>query len=118
MILLRKRSTFSILYQGNNQFLRIQIGTGLNVQASSANGVVYPESSLAERLYVQDAARIPYDGMHQVLYPDLTMTVALGLLKTRFSDCFEQFKNGSRCFYHMPVSTFTLKFEAHVIDEV
>lgn len=105
-------------YQWLLEFLRIQIGTGLNVQASSANGVVYPESSLAERLYVQDAARIPYDGMHQVLYPDLTMTVALGLLKTRFSDCFEQFKNGSRCFYHMPVSTFTLKFEAHVIDEV
>ena len=105
-------------YQWLLEFLKAQIGTGLNVQASSANGAVYPESSLAERLYVQDAARIPYDGMHQVLYPDLTMTVALGLLKTRFSDCFEQFKNGSRRFYHMPVSTFTLKFEAHVIDEV
>lgn len=99
-------------------FLKAQIGTGSNAQAGLTNETIYSVSRLSERLYVQDAARIPYDGMRQVLYPDLTMTVALGLLETRFPDCFEQFKNGSRCFYHMPVSTFTLKFEAHVIDEV
>ena len=79
---------------------------------------MYPTTDIAERLYVQEAARIPYYGMSQVLYPDLTMTAALGFPEERSPHYFEQFNNDSLRFYHMPVSTFKLKFKEHVMDEV
>lgn len=100
------------------EFLQLQIGTIPRSPAGKANQTIYPLTDMAERLYVQEAARIPYYGMHQVLYSDLIMTVALGLLEKRFSNCFEKFKDGSLHFYHLPVSTFKLKFKAHVIDEI
>jgi predicted component of viral defense system (DUF524 family) len=99
-------------------FLHAQIGTAPNAQTVQGNEAIYPVGGMAERLYVQEAARIPYCGMRQVLYPDLTMTIALGSLADRFPDCFERFKNGSLRFYHLPLSTFELKHRAHVIDEI
>lgn len=60
------------------EFLQAQIGTAPNTQTGQGNEVTYPVASMAERLYVQEAARIPCDGMRQVLYPDLTITLALG----------------------------------------
>ncbi|WP_226992245.1 restriction endonuclease-like protein [Aliiglaciecola lipolytica] len=60
------------------EFLQEQIGTVPNAQIGQSNEAMYPVAGMAERLYVQEAARIPYYGMRQVLYPDLTMTVALG----------------------------------------
>ncbi|MEQ2352792.1 hypothetical protein [Pseudoalteromonas piscicida] len=98
--------------------MQAQIGTAPNIQTGQGNEAMSPVAGMAERLYVQEAARIPYYGMRQVLYPDLTMTVALGKYNDRFIDCFEKFKNEELHFYHLPVATFQLKFDAHVIDEV
>ncbi|MDY7219360.1 restriction endonuclease-like protein [Denitrificimonas sp. JX-1] len=100
------------------EFLQDQIGTAPSTQIGQGHEAMYSVISMAERFYVQEAARIPYYGMSQVLYPDLTMTVALGKYNERFSHCFEQFKNGVLRFYHLPVSTFQLRFKAHVINEV
>ncbi|MBO7921348.1 restriction endonuclease-like protein [Alteromonas sp. K632G] len=99
-------------------FLQAQIGTAPNAQIGQNNEAMYPVAGMAERLYVQEAARIPYYGMRQVLYPDLTMTVALGKYNDRFIDCFEKFKNEELHFYHLPVSTFELNFKSHVVNEI
>lgn len=100
------------------EFLQAQIGTAPNTRTGQGNETMYPVASMAERLYVQEAARIPYYGMRQVLYPDLTMTVALGKYNDRFKDCFEKFKNEELHFYHLPVSTFELNFKSHVVNEI
>jgi hypothetical protein len=100
------------------EFLQAQIGTAPNAQTGQNNEAMYPVAGMAERLYVQEAARIPYYGMRQVLYPDLTMTVALGKYNDRFIDCFEKFKNEELHFYHLPVSTFELNFKSHVVNEI
>src|SRR5690554_6806309 len=100
------------------EFLQAQIGTAPNVQTGQNNEAMYPMAGMAERLYTQEAARIPYYGMRQVLYPDLTMTVALGKYNDRFIDCFEKFKNEELHFYHLPVSTFELNFKSHVVNEI
>ena len=99
-------------------FLQAQIGTAPNTPTGQGNEAMYPVAGMAERLYVQDAARIPYYGMRQVLYPDLTMTVALGKYNDRFINCFEKFKNEELHFYHLPVSTFELNFKSHVVNEI
>lgn len=74
--------------------------------------------NLVDRLYTQDAARIPYHGMRQVLYPDLTMTAALGRSNKRDVAYFEAFKNGTARWYHMPQSTFAGVFKQHVVNEI
>ena len=99
-------------------YLQSQIGKAPNAQTEQNNEAMYPVAGMAERLYVQEAARIPYYGMRQVLYPDLTMTVALGKYNDRFIDCFEKFKNEELHFYHLPVSTFELNFKSHVVNEI
>lgn len=99
-------------------FLTSQIGTAENELPEKISSVAYPLAGMAEKLYVQEAARIPYYGMRQVLYPDLTMTVALGKYNDRFTDCFDKFIDETLRFYHLPMSTFELKFKPHVLKEV
>ncbi|EXJ12300.1 DUF2357 domain-containing protein [Nitrincola nitratireducens] len=100
------------------KFLKAQIGTAPNAQTEQNNEVMYPVASMAERLYVQEAARIPYYGMRQVLYPDLTMTVALGGQRGRDNGYFEQFEQGTALWYHLPQSTFLQKFKQHIAEEI
>lgn len=100
------------------EFLQAQIGTAPNVQTGQGNEAMYPVAGMAERLYVQDAARIPYYGMRQVLYPDLTMTVALGGQRGRDNGYFEQFEQGTALWYHLPQSTFLQKFKQHIAEEI
>lgn len=100
------------------EFLQAQIGTAPNAQTGQNNEAMYPVAGMAERLYVQDAARIPYYGMRQVLYPDLTMTVALGGQRGRDNGYFEQFKQGTAQWYHLPQSTFLQKFKQHIAEEI
>lgn len=100
------------------EFLQAQIGTAPNAQTGQGNEVIYPVAGMAERLYVQDAARIPYYGMRQVLYPDLTMTVALGGQRGRDNGYFEQFEQGTAQWYHLPQSTFLQKFKQHIAEEI
>ncbi|WP_272582938.1 restriction endonuclease-like protein [Providencia sp. PROV261] len=100
------------------EFLQAQIGTAPNAQTGQGNEVIYPVAGMAERLYVQDAARIPYYGMRQVLYPDLTMTVALGGQRGRDNGYFEQFEQGTAQWYHLPQSMFLQKFKQHIAEEI
>ncbi len=100
------------------EFLQAQIGTAPNVQTGQGNEVMYPVAGMAERLYVQEAARIPYYGMRQVLYPDLTMTVALGGQRGRDNGYFEKFEQGTAQWYHLPQSTFLQKFKQHIAEEI
>ena len=100
------------------EFLQTQIGTAPNAQTGQNNEAMYPVAGMAERLYVQDAARIPYYGMRQVLYPDLTMTVALGGQRGRDNGYFEQFEQGTALWYHLPQSTFLQKFKQHIAEEI
>jgi hypothetical protein len=99
-------------------FLHMQIGTAPITPSRQTCNNIRTLADMTENIYVQEAARITYYGMRQVLYPDLTMTAALGFLEERFPNCFEQFKNGTLNFYYLPVSTFMLKFKTHVIDEI
>lgn len=100
------------------EFLQAQIGTAPNAQTEQNNEAMYPVAGMAERLYVQEAARIPYYGMRQVLYPDLTMTVALGGQRGRDNGYFEQFEQGTAQWYHLPQSTFLQKFKQHIAEEI
>ncbi|SJN57220.1 hypothetical protein VR7878_02189 [Vibrio ruber DSM 16370] len=100
------------------EFLQAQIGTAPNTQTGQNNEAMYPVAGMAERLYVQEAARIPYYGMRQVLYPDLTMTVALGGQRGRDNGYFEKFEQGTAQWYHLPQSTFLKKFNQHIAEEI
>lgn len=100
------------------EFLQTQIGTAQNPQTDQGNDSTCPAAGMAERLYVQEAARIPYHGMRQVLYPDLTMTVALGGQRGRHNGYFEGFVQGKAQWYHLPKSTFLQKFKQHVAEEI
>lgn len=93
-------------------FLKEQIGD--DSQQKAAYGI----NAYEEYLYVQEAARIPYEGMQQVLYPYLTMTAALGPTEDRCDEYLKGFSNGSAQYYHMPEATFTLKFKEHVLPEI
>lgn len=85
---------------------------------SSSGNTAYPKGSLQDYLYVQETARIPYYGMKQVLYPDLTMAVSLGEPAGREDQYFKRFINGTAGFYHIPEATFRLKFKTHVVNEI
>lgn len=89
------------------EFLVGQIGSGQ-----------YSPRELGERLYVQDAVRIPPYGLRQSLYPDLCLTAALAGQKGRDADYFRSFEQGSARWYHMPVDTFSGKYRQHVFTEI
>jgi hypothetical protein len=103
-------------------FLKAQIGTATNAQTGQNNEDVYPVASMAERLYVQEAARIPYYGMRQVLYPDLTLTAALGPQKGRDKSYLENFENGLAQWYHIKVTAIKQLEDKvgsyHIADEI
>jgi hypothetical protein len=100
------------------KFLQDQIGVLSHSQTDLLGGTTYPVAELAEQLYVQDAARIPYAGMQQVLYPDLTMTTVLGGQQGRIPSYFDAFKQGTARWYHMPQETFLSKFKQHIAAEI
>ena len=96
------------------EFLRKQLGDG-------SNSYVKNSQEIEESLYVQEAARIPYAGMKQMLYPDLVFTAALGGLTGRDKSYFERFENGLASWYHTPLVTFnsaTEKSKLNVLKEI
>ncbi|WP_226912950.1 hypothetical protein, partial [Halomonas sp. 3D7M] len=99
-------------------FLQAQIGTAPSSKTAQHDETIYPIAGMAERLYMQEAARIPYYGMRQVLYPDLTMTVALGGQRGRDSSYFNAFEQGTAQWYHLPQKTFLAKFKQHIAEEI
>jgi predicted component of viral defense system (DUF524 family) len=76
----------------------------------------YPTSSISDSLYVNEAARIPYYGMKQVLHSDLVLTAKLG--ENRTHEYVEGFKNGQAKWYHMPMSVFDVQFGHHIAQEI
>src|SRR5690554_6896763 len=104
------------------EFLQAQIGTAPNVQTGQNNEAMYPMAGMAERLYVQEAARIPYYGMRQVLYPDLTLTAALGPQKGRDKSYLQNFENGVAQWYHIKVTAIQQLEDKvgsyHIADEI
>jgi hypothetical protein len=103
------------------EFLKAQIGTAPNPQAAQNNVASYSVIGMAERFYVQEAARIPYYGMRQVLYPDLTLTAALGPQKERAQSYLENFGNGVAQWYHIKVTELKQledKVGFHIADEI
>jgi hypothetical protein len=89
-------------------FLQSQIGGNASQKTSS----------ISDYLYAQEATRIPYDGMHQVLYPDLIMTVALGGQSGRNNAYLEAFEEDTAQWYHLPQKTFLAKFKQHIAEEI
>jgi hypothetical protein len=76
---------------------------------------------MAEQLYVQEAARIPYHGMKQLLYPDLTMTIALGAQKGRDDEYFYGFEQGTAQWYHTkkaPMENLNAGVGKHIVEEI
>ena len=100
------------------EFLQAQIGPAPTPQNGQSNAAIYSTAGIAERLFVQEAARIPYYGMRQVLYPDLTLTAALGGQSGRSKGYFEAFEQGTARWYHLPQSTFLKIFKQHVAEEI
>ena len=99
-------------------FLQEHIGVVSTPAIEHDHSVIYPMENMAERLYAREPARIPYSGMHQVLYPDLIMTAALAGQRGRNSDYFEAFEKGTAQWYHLPKSTFSQKFKQHIAEEI
>lgn len=91
------------------EFLKEQIGH---------QSAAYSSVEHKEYLYTQETARISYHGMQQVLYPDLTMTIALGGKRGRMDAYFDAFEQGRAQWYHTPQATFSAKFKQHVVDEI
>jgi hypothetical protein len=100
-------------------FLAAQIG--IKTDDNSGQSFTYNKDNMAEKLYVQEAARIPYHGMKQVLYPDLTMTIALGPQKGRDAVYFNGFEHGTAQWYHTkqaPIDTLHANIGMHVVEEI
>ncbi|WP_105171692.1 restriction endonuclease-like protein [Pseudoalteromonas sp. T1lg24] len=100
------------------EFLQSQIGAVTNSQVGAGEVVSYPVADIAEKLYIQEAARIPYHGMRQRLYQDLTLIASLGKKEGRAQVYFDNFREGKLSYYHIPVSTFNIKYKNHIAQEI
>ncbi|WP_042152500.1 MULTISPECIES: restriction endonuclease-like protein [unclassified Pseudoalteromonas] len=76
----------------------------------------FPVSSISDSLYVNEASRIPYYGMKQVLHSDLVLTAKLG--ENRTHEYIEGFKSGHAKWYHMPMPVFDVQFGHHIAAEI
>ncbi len=104
------------------------VSTQSNIGAVNSPTLAYQSSSktlqaqkthnIAEHIYLQDAARIASTGMQQVLYPDLTLTMAIAPKSGRQQDYINNFKQGIAQWYHLPQKTFLDKYKQHIIDEI
>jgi hypothetical protein len=96
---------------GNNAWLENFLADQLGTLTTT-----YPLSSIRESLYVNEAARIPYYGMKQVLHNDLVLLAKLG--ENRSLEYVEGFKSGQAKWYHMPKSVFDIQFGHHIAEEI
>ncbi|MBE0482895.1 MAG: DUF2357 domain-containing protein [Bacterioplanes sp.] len=103
------------------EFLQTQIGTVSNAQTGQNDEAIYPVAGMAERLYVQEAARIPYYGMRQVLYPDLSLTAAIAPQSGRDKSYLERFEQGIAEWYHIKYSAIAQlegQVGIHIAEEI
>ncbi|MFV0447230.1 MAG: DUF2357 domain-containing protein [Vibrio sp.] len=102
------------------EFLCKQIGAAPQATASVSDKP-YSIADTTEPLFIQEAARIPYHGMRQMLYPDLTLTAALGGKTKRNESYMLGFEQGSAQWYHIKQSAIdALKQRAgqHIAQEI
>lgn len=84
---------------------------GLNdIQESTKNA--------AERFYLNEAIRIPYLGMKQTLYSDLTLIVQLFKSNGESAEYFNRFFNGNARWYHIPEKEFVAEYATHIAKEI
>ena len=112
---------FALLPSGNidsgslwlTEFLRSEIGElDISITATSTD-------FRSDEFYIRESARIPYEGMRQVLYPDLIMTAVVADAEGRTDDYLKRFADGSASWYHMPEDRFKEKnFGYHVAHEI
>ncbi len=94
-------------------FLRSQIGNPIIPFNGKGPRVTIDE------FYVRETARITYEGMRQVLYPDLVMTAVVAGAKGRSPEYLQRFNEGSAAWYHMPQARFKDKnIGYHVAYEI
>ena len=94
-------------------FLRQNIGKRISSAVSDLSTSQY-KSSMEENTYLQDAARIPYDGMQQILYQDLTLTLAVD----KNDSDYRLVKDGTVMLYTLPKNSLFTRYDYHILKEV
>ena len=94
-------------------FLRQNIGKRISSAVSDLSTSQY-KSSMEESIYLQDAARIPYDGMQQILYQDLTLTLAVD----KNDSDYRLVKDGTVMLYTLPKNSLFTRYDYHILKEV
>lgn len=94
-------------------FLRQNIGKRVSSDVSDLSTPQY-NSSIEEYIYLQDAARIPYDGMRQILYQDLTLTLTVDKSGSDYS----LVKDGTVTLYTLPKDSLITRYDYHILKEV
>ena len=78
----------------------------------------YSYPALADKHYVNESARIPYTGLEQIRYPDLSMIISLGNLEGRAPEYSERYETGVAKWYHVPEKTLKAKYADSIINEL
>lgn len=94
-------------------FLRQNIGKHISSDMSDLATPQY-KSSMEENIYLQDAARIPYDGMRQILYQDLTITLAVD----KSDRNYRLVKDGTIALYTLSKDSLFTRYDYHILKEV
>jgi len=94
-------------------FLRQNIGKRISSHVSDLATPQY-KSSMEEYIYLQDAARIPYDGMRQILYQDLTLTLAVDKSDSNYS----LVKDGTIALYTLSKNSLLTRYDYLILKEV
>lgn len=100
-------------YQWLLDFLRQNIGKRTSSEISDLATPQY-KSSMEESIYLQDAARIPYDGMRQILYQDLTLTLTVDKSDSDYS----LVKDGTATLYTLSKNSLLTRYDYHILKEV
>ena len=94
-------------------FLSQNIGSKVSINESDKGTHQY-KSSIEERIYLQDAARVPYDGMQQVLYRDLTLILTIDEQDSPHNGI----KDGTATIYTINKNSFLSRYGYHILKEV
>lgn len=89
-------------------FLRQSIGNELDASTHQY------QSSIEECIYLQESARIPYDGMQQVLYRDLTLILTVD----KKNDFYNSIKDGTATLYTIDKNSLLHRYDYHILNEV
>lgn len=94
-------------------FLRQNIGNSIPINESGKE-IYQRNSTVVENIYLQEAARIPYDGMRQVLYKDLTLVLAINENDINYP----HIKINTSTEYALNKNSFSSRYDYHILKEV